>query len=518
MVSFHAVRQAELPSCDTRLCNVASGGRSCCGNRSLHYSSDFDLQHRSHAGRAGPQTVRSQAAGRQPARVPGRSGIPGGVADARPPLQVLPGVRGDEASLGAGARRTDRRGDCAGGTAAAHWREVGGLQTGVRQLHRPRHVHREGRAKGRSEAGAIAGHAGADSSRSVPGHHQAGGIRRFRSPPTSARWRITKGRLTYEAFGLEEKQLEVTRISPHPTEAGQVVDMVGIVTTLEGEPLPAGDIASRLGGFSDIEALETATGLESDERRAADRDHSGQPERPAQRLSGFSEVPGSGRQDRTAARSVAVRRVQPQSVPGARGRSAHAGRRAGPGRGDQGVRRSADAGYVGRGLQVRKPGAARPSRHLAGAAANGQISDQSALLSGGHRADVHHHAELGGCRVAGAQPRRATEPDRSQEQRRLPVRHRPAGADSHSGHAGAVRHFDGGQRAEPRERSAAGGGGQPFPQQAAKHARGAASSPAARRSSKGAFEYVKTSWRNIAWRLAVCTSRRWCCRSNWWRY
>lgn len=66
-----------------------------------------------------------------------------------------------------------------------------------------------------------------------------------------------KGQLTYKAFGLEEKQLEVTRISPHPTEGGRVVDMIGIVTALEGEPLPAGDIASRLGGFTDIDALET---------------------------------------------------------------------------------------------------------------------------------------------------------------------------------------------------------------------------------------------------------------------
>ena len=69
-----------------------------------------------------------------------------------------------------------------------------------------------------------------------------------------------KGQLTYKAFGLEEKQLEVTRISPHPTEAGRVLDMIGVVTTLEGEPLPAGDIASRLGGFRDVEALETTTG------------------------------------------------------------------------------------------------------------------------------------------------------------------------------------------------------------------------------------------------------------------
>ena len=76
---------------------------------------------------------------------------------------------------------------------------------------------------------------------------------------------LTRAVLTYKAFGLEEKQLDVTRISPHPTEAGRVLDMIGIVTALEGEPLPGGDIASRLGGFQDIEALETATGAQSDE-------------------------------------------------------------------------------------------------------------------------------------------------------------------------------------------------------------------------------------------------------------
>jgi hypothetical protein len=69
----------------------------------------------------------------------------------------------------------------------------------------------------------------------------------------------SKGRLTYHAFGLEEKQLEVTRISPRPTEGGKVVDMIGIVTSLEGQPLPAGDIASRLGGFADVGAMEIAT-------------------------------------------------------------------------------------------------------------------------------------------------------------------------------------------------------------------------------------------------------------------
>jgi SPFH domain / Band 7 family len=72
-----------------------------------------------------------------------------------------------------------------------------------------------------------------------------------------------KGALTYAEFGLAERQLEVTRIAPYPTEGGRVLDMIGVVTTLEGEPLPAGDIASRLGGFKDIEALEADSGASS---------------------------------------------------------------------------------------------------------------------------------------------------------------------------------------------------------------------------------------------------------------
>ncbi|MGE5326101.1 MAG: SPFH domain-containing protein [Deltaproteobacteria bacterium] len=62
--------------------------------------------------------------------------------------------------------------------------------------------------------------------------------------------------LSIASFGLSERALDVTRIEPRATESGHVMDMIGVVTTLEGDPLPAGDIASRLGGFSDIEALE----------------------------------------------------------------------------------------------------------------------------------------------------------------------------------------------------------------------------------------------------------------------
>ena len=69
----------------------------------------------------------------------------------------------------------------------------------------------------------------------------------------------------------------------------------------------------------------------------------------------------------------------------------------------------ADPGHLGRGVQVRLAGAARPPRHLAGAAAHRQVRHQPALLPGGDRADVHHHAELGGRGVAGAQPGRAAQ-------------------------------------------------------------------------------------------------------------
>jgi hypothetical protein len=65
-----------------------------------------------------------------------------------------------------------------------------------------------------------------------------------------------RGGLTFAAFGLDERQLEVTRIAPRPCDGGKVMDMIGIVTTLEGQPLPAGAIASRLGTFDDVAELE----------------------------------------------------------------------------------------------------------------------------------------------------------------------------------------------------------------------------------------------------------------------
>jgi uncharacterized membrane protein YqiK len=56
-----------------------------------------------------------------------------------------------------------------------------------------------------------------------------------------------RGQLSPEAFGLNADQLRVVIIAPR----GEI-DMVGIVTALEGEPLDSGDISSRLGGFNDV--------------------------------------------------------------------------------------------------------------------------------------------------------------------------------------------------------------------------------------------------------------------------
>ncbi|MFA6956612.1 MAG: SPFH domain-containing protein [Thermoanaerobaculia bacterium] len=78
--------------------------------------------------------------------------------------------------------------------------------------------------------------------------------------PVSTELQIRNGRnerLSCKAFGLDPKQLEVVRVEPQVTE-GEIIDMVGIITAYEGDPLPAGDIASRIGGFRDVGELEVS--------------------------------------------------------------------------------------------------------------------------------------------------------------------------------------------------------------------------------------------------------------------
>ena len=69
--------------------------------------------------------------------------------------------------------------------------------------------------------------------------------------------RRSKAGLTPGAFGLTPQQLKVERIEPvYQDENGKTIDMVGVVTTYEGDPLAPGNIASRLGEFNDISELE----------------------------------------------------------------------------------------------------------------------------------------------------------------------------------------------------------------------------------------------------------------------
>jgi regulator of protease activity HflC (stomatin/prohibitin superfamily) len=74
-----------------------------------------------------------------------------------------------------------------------------------------------------------------------------------------------QGYLTPKDFGLEPDQLNLVVIEPESTAADRKVkDVIGIVTTLEGEPLAAGDISSRLGGFDDVKKLEGSSGTDAD--------------------------------------------------------------------------------------------------------------------------------------------------------------------------------------------------------------------------------------------------------------
>jgi len=71
---------------------------------------------------------------------------------------------------------------------------------------------------------------------------------------------LARGPLSPESFGLVPQQLRVTVIAPEGDK-----DLVGIVTTLDGRPLPPADIAGRIGGYADIEALEKQPGVSDSE-------------------------------------------------------------------------------------------------------------------------------------------------------------------------------------------------------------------------------------------------------------
>jgi hypothetical protein len=67
------------------------------------------------------------------------------------------------------------------------------------------------------------------------------------------------GHLSLQTFGLTAELLNMVKITPEKDEAGKVTDRLGIVTTIDGNPLPSGAIACRLGGFDDVATMEGRT-------------------------------------------------------------------------------------------------------------------------------------------------------------------------------------------------------------------------------------------------------------------
>jgi regulator of protease activity HflC (stomatin/prohibitin superfamily) len=65
------------------------------------------------------------------------------------------------------------------------------------------------------------------------------------------------GELTPNVFGLNPEQLNVVCIEPKLDMNGKSIDVVGVVTVNDGDPLSSGDIASRLRGYEDISKLES---------------------------------------------------------------------------------------------------------------------------------------------------------------------------------------------------------------------------------------------------------------------
>ena len=116
--------------------------------------------------------------------------------------------------------------------------------------------------------------------------------------PVSPELRTKMGRggeLTAATLGLKPDQLTLVRIEPQPhSKDSAVVDMVGIVTTYEGDPLPSGDIATRLGGYADVAQLEKGNASDEVVIEALLG-------RPAQQLPGLSGVPRPRRAHRFAA-------------------------------------------------------------------------------------------------------------------------------------------------------------------------------------------------------------------------
>lgn len=66
-----------------------------------------------------------------------------------------------------------------------------------------------------------------------------------------------QGKLDFSVFGLQESDFDLYNIEAEKDpETGEMIDMVGVVTILDGDTMPSGTVAFRLGNFNDVEEIE----------------------------------------------------------------------------------------------------------------------------------------------------------------------------------------------------------------------------------------------------------------------
>src|SRR6266545_4304799 len=228
------------------------------------------------------------------------------------------------------------------------------------------------------------------------------------------------GKPTPESFGLSESQLKVLVIAPQGDR-----DVVGLITALEGEPLASGDIASRLGGFADVAELEAT----SDTTDAEIIDV----------LLGSKNVLHNNYQDFQAFL-------------------------------DAGGRIGLQHDPLLYGAYLLNPFLVRVELVPMLVVSQGQVAVIKAFVglptldTSGAEFKFGSIVRPGHRGVPGAQPGRPAGVDRGQEPRGVRVHHRPAGADPRLRHPRAQSDFDGRHDAEPGQRGAAVGRGQPLPQ------------------------------------------------------
>ena len=208
--------------------------------------------------------------------------------------------------------------------------------------------------------------------------------------------------------------------------------MVGIVTTLEGPPLDKGDIASRLGGFDDIGALEKPTPATTDAElhRHAARSKNDL-HNNYQDFQAFLDAGGRiGLQHDPLLYGAYLLNpflVRVELVP-----------MLVVNQGEVAVIK----GFVGlptldtSGAEFKFGSIVRPGHRgiWQEPLRTGKYAINPRIYSAGDRPDVHPHAELGERRAPGPRPRRPPRADRRQEPRGLRVHHRPAGADPRRRH------------------------------------------------------------------------------------